>query len=151
VPVPIVTDNDLRRLLKACEGTDFESRRDMAILRLFIDTGCRLAEITDSRWRMSSWRPKSSTWSAREASAVAPYGPKTSSALDDISVLRKRHPQSHCPALCSVERWPKPPSARRADTQAALRDGGYRSAASSSVRHTAAQRGSPLAEARPTQ
>jgi site-specific recombinase XerD len=25
VPVPIVPDNDLRRLLKVCEGTDFES------------------------------------------------------------------------------------------------------------------------------
>ena len=93
VPVPIVTDNDLRRLLKACEGTDFESRRDMAILRLFIDTGCRLAEITDLAVEDvileaevinvvgKGKRPRS-----------APYGPKTSSALDRYLRLRKRHP-----------------------------------------------------------
>jgi site-specific recombinase XerC len=141
VPVPIVTDNDLRRLLKACEGTDFESRRDMAILRLFIDTGCRLAEITDLAVEDvileaevinvvgKGKRPRS-----------APYGPKTSSALD----LRWRFcvcssPSAKAPSPVALpspvarsERWPNH-QRRRADTQAALRDGGYRSAASSSV------------------
>jgi len=46
VPVPIVGDNDLRKLLKACEGKDLEHRRDTALLRVMIDCGLRLAEVT---------------------------------------------------------------------------------------------------------
>jgi site-specific recombinase XerC len=65
----------------------------MAILRLFIDTGGRLAEITDLAVEDvileaevinvvgKGKRPRS-----------VPYGPKTSSALDRYLRLRKRHP-----------------------------------------------------------
>jgi len=49
-PVDVLSDDELRRLLKACEGSDFDSRRDIAILRVFIDTGARLAEVTGLRW-----------------------------------------------------------------------------------------------------
>ena len=34
VPIPVVPDADLRRLLKSCEGAGFEERRDMALLRV---------------------------------------------------------------------------------------------------------------------
>ncbi len=40
----MLTDDELRRLLKACEGRDFTDRRDAAILRLFPDTGIRVSE-----------------------------------------------------------------------------------------------------------
>lgn len=43
-PPPVLTDAELRALLKACEGTSFEDRRDMAIIRLLMDTGMRRAE-----------------------------------------------------------------------------------------------------------
>ena len=44
-PVPVLTEEELRRLLRACEGRDFYSRRDTAIVRLLIDTGMRRGEI----------------------------------------------------------------------------------------------------------
>ena len=44
-PVPILTDDELKALLKACEGRSFDDRRDAAIIRLFIDTGIRRAEM----------------------------------------------------------------------------------------------------------
>jgi site-specific recombinase XerD len=44
--VPILSDDDLRRLLKSCDGKDFASKRDLAILRVFIDTGMRRGEMT---------------------------------------------------------------------------------------------------------
>jgi site-specific recombinase XerC len=43
--VPVVSDDDFRAMLKGCER-DFEGRRDEAILRLFMDTGMRCAELT---------------------------------------------------------------------------------------------------------
>ena len=45
-PVPVVADDDLRALLKATEGNGFDDRRDHAILRVFVDTGARLAEVS---------------------------------------------------------------------------------------------------------
>lgn len=44
--VPILSDEQIKALLKTCAGNDFVNRRDLAILRLFLATGVRLAEIT---------------------------------------------------------------------------------------------------------
>lgn len=45
VPVPVLREDQLKALLKATEGRDFVSRRDHAILRLFMDSGLRRAEL----------------------------------------------------------------------------------------------------------
>jgi integrase/recombinase XerC len=42
---PVLTDEDLRALLATCAGRDFVALRDTALLRLFIATGGRRAEI----------------------------------------------------------------------------------------------------------
>jgi hypothetical protein len=44
-PVPVVPEDGLRRLLKACEGKDFEARRDTALIMLLLDTGARRDEL----------------------------------------------------------------------------------------------------------
>jgi len=44
-PVPVLSDDELRRLLKVTEGRGFDQRRDHAIIRLFIDSGIRLGEM----------------------------------------------------------------------------------------------------------
>ena len=49
VPVQVVTDPEIVALLKACRGTSFEAKRDTAIVRLFIDTGIRRAELSNLR------------------------------------------------------------------------------------------------------
>ncbi len=46
-PPPIVSDEVLSKLLKTRSGTALEDRRDTAMLRIFLDTGCRLSEITN--------------------------------------------------------------------------------------------------------
>ena len=48
-PPAILTQADLRRLVKACEGQDLEARRDQAIMFLFIDTRARLGEFAGTR------------------------------------------------------------------------------------------------------
>lgn len=50
-PPPLLREEDLKSLLDTCErGQDFESRRDAALIRIFVDTGARLAEVTNLRW-----------------------------------------------------------------------------------------------------
>ena len=46
-PPAVLTDVELKKLLKACEGGGFTERRDTAILFAFIDTGARLSEIAN--------------------------------------------------------------------------------------------------------
>lgn len=47
--VPVISEADLTRLFKACQGKDYAARRDTALLMLFLDTGVRLSECTDRR------------------------------------------------------------------------------------------------------
>lgn len=49
-PPDVLREDDLRKIIAACTGPRFEDRRDEAIIRLFIATGARLAEIAALRW-----------------------------------------------------------------------------------------------------
>lgn len=50
-PPPLLSEDDLKALLRTCEkGQDLESRRDAALIRVFVDTGARLAEVANLRW-----------------------------------------------------------------------------------------------------
>ncbi len=100
VPVPIVSDDDLRLLLKACEGRSFEQRRDMAIIRTFIETGCRLGEVAgltvedvDLDTEVVYVVGKGSRGRA------APFGKNASQALDRYLRIRGTHPDSSSPAF----------------------------------------------------
>jgi site-specific recombinase XerD len=44
-PPAVLTIEQLRALLAACAGADFEARRDTAMIRFLIDTGARRAEV----------------------------------------------------------------------------------------------------------
>src|SRR6266542_3443135 len=79
-PPPVLTDADMRALLKACDGVEFDERRDAAIVRCFIDTGARLSELAGLR-------------------LVAPGG-ETDVDLEDQSLrARARHPHADEPEL----------------------------------------------------
>ncbi|MGI8309471.1 tyrosine-type recombinase/integrase [Saccharopolyspora hattusasensis] len=42
---PLLSDEEHARVLAVCRGRDFASRRDTAIILLFIDTGLRVSEV----------------------------------------------------------------------------------------------------------
>jgi len=44
-PPEVLSDDDIKAILKACEGREFPSRRDMSIIRLLLDTGLRRGEL----------------------------------------------------------------------------------------------------------
>lgn len=102
VPVPVVSDDDLKRLLRACNGKTFEDKRDVAILRVFIDTGIRLAECSGLRREDVDLQEEvlHVTGKGRRPRAV-PFGAKTGVALDRYLRLRLRlrHSQADSPAL----------------------------------------------------
>ena len=93
MPVPVLTEEQLRKLVQACEGKDWDDRRDMAVIRLFLDSGMRLSELAnlkvgdvdlDARVAIvlgKGRRPR-----------ACPFGAKTAGALDRWMHLRARDP-----------------------------------------------------------
>ena len=100
VPVPVVSDTDLKKLLKACDGKTYEDRRDTAIIRVFIDTGFRLAEITSLLVEDLDLSDGLLVVMGKgRRPRTVPYGAKTGQALDRYMRLRVRHTQAKALSL----------------------------------------------------
>lgn len=102
---PVLSDEDIRKLLKTCAGNDFTNRRDRAIILLFADGGCRLAEVADLtvdsvdiRDRIIYVAGKGSNRSGPRRRAV-PVGIKTAQALDRYLRERRKHPYADAAPL----------------------------------------------------
>lgn len=107
VPVEVLTEAQQRALLSKCEGRDFDNRRDMAIIRLLIDTGMRRAELAglqvddiDLELQVAvvlgkGRRPRS-----------CPFGSKTGVALDRYLRVRKQHPHRSSSAMWLAGKGP---------------------------------------------
>ena len=54
-PPDVLTDDEVQRLLRACSGSTFADRRDLAIIRLFADTGMRRDELTNLSMTDIDW------------------------------------------------------------------------------------------------
>lgn len=93
VPVAVVDDEALKRLLKLCEkGRDFDSRRDVAILRLFIDTGMRRQEL--ARLNLGDLDLEQNiavVLGKGRRPRACPFGRRTAVALDRYLRLRRTH------------------------------------------------------------
>lgn len=99
-PVPVLSTEQLRTLLRGCDGRDFMSRRDTAIIRLFLDTGIRLAE-------MAGLLVEQVDLDQREAVVlgkgrrirVVVFGHKATLALDRYLRIRAQQKRAELPAL----------------------------------------------------
>jgi len=103
--VPVVADDELSRLLATCAGKSFADRRDTAIIRLLLDTGARLSEITlldldhvDLRRDLVLVRGKG------DRQRAIPFGERTGQALTRYLRVRSRHVGARLPALFLAER-----------------------------------------------
>jgi len=100
VPVPVVSDDDLKALLKACGGKSFEDKRDTAILRVWIDSGIRLAESAGIRVEDLDLDDEILTVTGKgKRPRQVPIGARTAKAVDQYLRMRARHPQASSPAL----------------------------------------------------
>jgi integrase/recombinase XerD len=88
-----LTDDELRRLIKACGGKDFRDRRDEAIVRLMAETGMRAGEVCGltvadvdlTRGLVTVRRGKGGK------GRVTPFGPQTGVAIDRYLRMRRGH------------------------------------------------------------
>jgi site-specific recombinase XerD len=98
-PVAVLSLEQLRALLKACDGSRFEDRRDAAIIRLLLDTGIRRGEL-------AGLRVSDVTIDAKAGGGVVdvlgkgrrwrtvPFGAKTAIAVRRYMRDRERHPKA---------------------------------------------------------
>lgn len=99
-PPAILRDDQIRSLLRACEGNGFLARRDLAIVRLLLDTGMRRAELAGLKVEdvdladatalvLGKWRrPR-----------LVPFGHRTARALDRYLRVRSLHRLGYRPEL----------------------------------------------------
>jgi len=99
-PPQVLTPNDIKSLLKACEGTGFEARRDTAIVRMLLDTGMRLAELAglsiediDFDQRVAYVLGKG------RRPRQCPFGARTAQAIDRYLRVRRNHDYADSPAV----------------------------------------------------
>lgn len=91
----VLREDQLAALLRACEGTTFEARRDTAILRIFIDTGVRVSGLANLRTG-DVFLPQRYVRIVLKGGDehAAPLGRKAVAALDRYVRARARQPRA---------------------------------------------------------
>jgi site-specific recombinase XerD len=102
VPVPVLTEDQVRTILAGCAAKTFDDLRDTAILMLLYDTGGRLAETTNLAYVEND--PPACDVDLDQATIVVhgkggrprlvPIGRKTVKAIDRYLRERRRHPHA---------------------------------------------------------
>lgn len=104
-PPPVLDEEELALLLKACSGRRFIDRRDSAIARLLMDTGMRASECVGLELDDLSLRNKTVTVTGKGGrKRTIPYGGKTAVAIDRYVRLRRVHKYADSKALWLSER-----------------------------------------------
>jgi site-specific recombinase XerC len=89
-PPAVLSDAELRALLKVCEGSDSVGRRDTAILRVFVDTGAWLAEVANLKMNNVDLDDQTLTVLGKGSRIrVLPIGAKTVKAIDRYLRVRR--------------------------------------------------------------
>ena len=99
-PPEILTFEDIKAILKICEGKDFSSRRDMAIIRLLLDSGLRRGELAGLHMEDVDLDAQTITVTGKGSRIrVVPFGRKATRDLDRYIRIRALHPQASQPEL----------------------------------------------------
>jgi len=136
-PVDVLTLEQQKALVKACEGVEFEDRRDMALVRLLIDSGLRRSEaagmtVADLDLDLNvaivigkGRRPRS-----------CPFGRRTAVALDRYVRARATHAYADSDALWLGQRGPLHPDAVRIIVRRRAQQAGIGHVHPHQLRHT---------------
>ena len=113
-PVPIISDDELTALLKACAGKEFNDRRDEALIRLLLDCGVRVSEACGLRLDQLDLDQGMAIVMGK-GNKVRPvyFSARTTRALDRYVRMRSRHRWSHLDALFLTQRGALSPDGAR--------------------------------------
>jgi site-specific recombinase XerD len=100
-------EDELARLLKACQGPTFEDRRDTALMRILMDTGMRVSGLANLRYDPDEDAQNDVFLSRRRLrirlkggdETWVPIGKKAAAAVDRYIRVRARHPHASSPWL----------------------------------------------------
>lgn len=99
-PVDVLDDDAIRRLLKVCDGADFASRRDTAIVRLLIDSGMRRGELAGLSVEEVDFEAQVAYVLGKgRRRRAAPFGVKTAQAMRRYLRTRSKHEHAQEAAL----------------------------------------------------
>src|SRR6266542_2053472 len=110
-PVPVLEVASLKKLLADCDAT-FDGRRDEAILRVFIDSGARLAEVAGLRLLSEDGGDVDLDGGVLRVlgkgrrSRLVPIGPKAARAVDRYLRKRTQHHHAALPNLWIGKKGP---------------------------------------------
>lgn len=104
-PVPVLSDADLAALVQACQGKDFNARRDEALVRLLLETGMRNAEACGLTLDTLNLDTGTAIVKGKGSKIRAVYfGARTARALDRYLRLRNGHRWAHLSAFFLTQR-----------------------------------------------
>lgn len=98
-PPPTIDEDDLNRLFRACAGSRFEDRRDLAVIALFADSGIRLGEMTGIRVTDLDLDRKEVRVSGKTGQRAAKYGNQTRRDIERYLKLRPQRRDADTPWL----------------------------------------------------
>jgi site-specific recombinase XerD len=100
-PVPVLHDEELAKLLRGTEGPGFLDRRDAALIRVLLDTGCRRGELAGINVADVDLRGQDVILTGAKGgrARIVPIGSKTTLALHKYLRTRAKHTAAGSPAL----------------------------------------------------
>lgn len=106
-PVPVLTDDQLAAVVAACSGRGFLERRDEAVIRVLLDTGCRVSELIGLRVDDLDLDREAALVRGK-GDKVRPlwFSPRTVRALDRYLRVRRTRRWSNAEALFLSQRGP---------------------------------------------
>lgn len=114
-PVPVLSDDELARLVKACAGKDLPARRDLAIVRVLLDCGVRVSELCGMVVMDRATLDAGMVLVRGKGDKVRPvyYGDRTAQALDRYLRVRSSSRWAHLDALWLSQRGAMTPDGVR--------------------------------------
>jgi site-specific recombinase XerD len=108
--IEALTEDQLKALIKACNGRKFTDRRDEAIIRLMAETGLRAGEVIGLE--IDDINVQTGFAVIRRGKGgkgrIVPFGPQTAQALDRYQRLRRTHRLASTPQLwVGADNWRK--------------------------------------------
>lgn len=91
-PPDVLRLEDVRRLIAACRGKSFAQRRDEALIRMMLDSGCRVGELAGMELAdLDLVEGYARVTGKGRRQRLAPLGAKTAAAIDRYLRARSQH------------------------------------------------------------